>query len=65
MQGIKVTSISKSALQDTDMIMPKSIDEQIRIGEYFSTLDNLITLHQRELEILKNLKKTCLKRMFI
>lgn len=65
MQGIKVTSISKSALQGTDMIMPKSIDEQIRIGEYFSTLDNLITLHQRELEILKNLKKTCLKRMFI
>lgn len=47
MQGIKVTSISKSALQGTDMIMPKSIDEQIRIGEYFSTLDNLITLHQR------------------
>ena len=47
MQGIKVTSISKSALQGTDTIMPKSIDEQIRIGEYFSTLDNLITLHQR------------------
>ena len=46
MQGIKVTSISKSALQDTDMIMPKSIDEQIKIGEYFSYLDNLITLHQ-------------------
>ncbi|MCB7555787.1 restriction endonuclease subunit S, partial [bacterium TM223] len=36
-----------------------------RIGKYFHTLDNLITLHQRELEILKNLKKTCLKRMFI
>ena len=48
MQGIKVTSISKSALQDTDMIMPKSIDEQIKIGEYFSYLDNLITLHQRK-----------------
>jgi type I restriction enzyme S subunit len=48
MQGIKVTSISKSALQDTDMIMPKSIAEQIKIGEYFSNLDNLITLHQRE-----------------
>ena len=46
MQGIKVTSISKSALQDTDMIMPKSIDEQIKIGTYFSNLDNLITLHQ-------------------
>ena len=47
MQGIKVTSISKSALQDTDMILPKSIDEQIKIGEYFSNLDTLITLHQR------------------
>ena len=46
MQGIKVTSISKSALQDTDMIIPKSIDEQIKIGEYFSNLDDLITLHQ-------------------
>ena len=46
MQGIKVTSISKSALQDTDMIMPKSVDEQTKIGEYFSNLDNLITIHQ-------------------
>ena len=47
MQGIKVTSISKSALQDTDMIVPKSIEEQSKIGEYLSNLDNLITLHQR------------------
>ena len=65
MQGIKVTSISKSALQDTDMIMPKSIDEQIKIGEYFSYLDNLITLHQRKLERLKNIKKSMLKNMFV
>ena len=48
MQGIKVTSISKSALQDTDMIMPKSIEEQTMIGEYFANLDSLITLQQRE-----------------
>ena len=65
MQGIKVTSISKSALQDTDMIIPKSIDEQIKIGEYFSNLDNLITLHQREVNKLKNLKKSLLGKMFI
>lgn len=44
--------------------LPK-FDEQTKIGQYFLQLDNLITLHQRELEILKNLKKTCLKRMFI
>ena len=48
MQGIKVTSISKSALQDTDMIMPKSIEEQTMIGGYFANLDSLITLQQRE-----------------
>lgn len=48
MQGIKVTSISKSALQDTDMIIPKTIGEQVTIGTYFKQLDNLITLHQRQ-----------------
>lgn len=49
MQGIKVTSISKSALQDTDMIVPQDIEEQEKIGEYFSNLDHLITLHRRAL----------------
>ncbi len=47
MQGIKVTSVSKSALQDTDMILPKSFEEQAKIGEYFSNIDSLITLHRR------------------
>lgn len=48
MQGIKVTSISKSALQDTNMVIPKSVDEQNKIGDYFADIDNLITLHQRK-----------------
>ena len=65
MQGIKVTSISKSALQDTDMIIPKSVDEQTIIGEYFSNLDNLITLHQRKCDKLIELKKSMLQKMFI
>ena len=65
MQGIKVTSISKSALQDTDMIMPKSIEEQTMIGEYFANLDSLITLHQRKLEKLRNIKKSMLEKMFV
>ena len=54
MQGIKVTSISKSALQDTDMIMPQDIEEQEKIGEYFPNLDHLITLHQRKYFIIYN-----------
>ena len=64
MQGIKVTSISKTALQNTDILYPKSATEQVAIGKYFSHLDNLITLHQRKLERLKNVKKSMLDKMF-
>ena len=48
MQGIKVTSISKSAMQDTDIDYPKSQEEQGKIGAYFKFLDEMITLHQRK-----------------
>ena len=65
MQGIKVTSIAKSAMQDTDIAYPKSMNEQEKIGEYFTSLDRLITLHQRELEKLQNIKKACLEKMFV
>ena len=64
MQGIKVTSISKSAMQDTDIVYPKSVEEQGKIGNYFQSLDNLITLHQRKCEETKKLKKYMLQKMF-
>ena len=65
MQGIKVTSISKSALRNTDIIYPESKEEQAKIGNYFQSLDNLITLHQRKCEKLKELKKFMLQNMFV
>ena len=65
MQGIKVTSISKTALQNTDISYPKSANEQAAIGKYFSHLDHLITLHQRKLEKLKIIKKSFLEKMFV
>ena len=40
------------------------LEEQQQIGAYFSTLDHLITLHQRKLEKLQNMKKSCLQKMF-
>ncbi|HBJ2622497.1 TPA: restriction endonuclease subunit S [Clostridium botulinum] len=40
--------ISTSKLEKWKILLPKSIDEQQKIGEYFTNLDNLITLHQRE-----------------
>lgn len=42
-----------------------SVAEQQKIGTYFRTLDHLITLHQRKLEKLKNIKKSCLEKMFV
>ena len=39
--------------------------EQIKISKMFTTLDRLITLHQRELEKLQNIKKACLEKMFV
>ena len=64
MQGIKVTSISKSAMQDTDIVYPKSVEEQGKIGDYFQSLDHLITLHQRKYNKLLNVKKSMLEKMF-
>ena len=46
-------------------IMIPSENEQAVIGQYFASLDNLITLHQRKLDMLKKLKSACLSAMFI
>ena len=41
------------------------IKEQLFIGDYFQGIDNLITLHQRKLDELKNMKKTLLQQMLV
>ena len=41
------------------------IEEQKKIGEFLTLLDTLITLHQRKLEKLQNIKKSCLEKMFV
>ena len=64
MQGIKVTSISKSAMLDTVIKYPSDIWEQTLIGQYFMSLDNLITLHQRKCDNLKIIKKSMLDNLF-
>ena len=57
--------INKDEIGKVDLILPVSTEEQTAIGEYFKNLDHLITLHQRELEKLQNLKKSLLNSMFI
>lgn len=65
MQGIKVTSISKAAMKKMNIIYPKSVEEQAKIGGYFYNLDNLITFHQQKCDELKNIKKFMLQNMFV
>ena len=52
-------------LSKIEIFVSKDEQEQAKIAEYFENLDNLITLHQRKLELLKNVKKSLLEKMFI
>ena len=57
--------ISTSKLDKWQMMIPSDIEEQKKIGDYFRNLDHLITLHQRKLEKIKELKKGLLQQMFV
>lgn len=64
MQGTKVSSISKAVLQDTAIFYPIDRVEQCKISKIFQQLNNLITLQQRKVDKLKNIKKSMLEKMF-
>ena len=59
-----VPSLSKVAINNIE-IHTTDLLEQTQIGNFFKTLDNLITCHKRELEKLKNIKKSLLEKMFV
>ncbi|WP_032511867.1 restriction endonuclease subunit S [Streptococcus suis] len=63
-QGKSVVHLHNSDLKKVDLDFP-SLPEQEAIGSFFSDLDQLITLHQRQLDHLKLLKKALLQQMFI
>ena len=65
MQGIKVLSLSKTNVQKTTVKYPKDKAEQQKIADCLRRIDTLITLHQRKLEKLQNIKKSCLEKMFV
>ena len=62
---VKLRTLSPEMFLEMSIEIPKSYEEQDRIGTYFTNLDNLITLHQRELEKLQNIKKSMLEKMFV
>ena len=64
--GARFDRFTISSTQFMEMPIPyPTLDEQIKIGEYFDNLDHLITLHQRKCEELQKLKKFMLQNMFV
>ena len=62
--GATINQITGYMFSKMEFMIP-SEEEQQRIGEYFSNLDNLITLHQRKCLKLKELKKSMLQQLFV
>ncbi|MDB1207760.1 restriction endonuclease subunit S [Bifidobacterium bifidum] len=62
--GTTVESVDFGKIKDMLLYMPSTVEQQ-QIGDYFAKLDNLITLHQRKLELLRNIKKSLLDKMFV
>ena len=60
-----VDSVRLEMIANMEIQMPKNLTEQNKIATYFNTLDTLITLYQSKLEKLKNIKKSCLEKMFV
>ena len=57
--------INTSEIEKLDIIIPANVEEQNKIAGLLNGIDNLITLHQRKCNALKDLKKSMLKKMFI
>ena len=62
--GSTFVEVSGKQMANMELMMPKTMAEQKTIGQYFASLDNLITLHQRELDKLIELKKGFMQKMF-
>lgn len=58
-------SIKVSQLVDVEYMLTRNVKGQKKIGSFFSNIDNLITLHQRKLEKLEQIKQAMLHKMFV
>ncbi|EPM8158199.1 restriction endonuclease subunit S [Enterococcus faecalis] len=63
--GTSYPAINSNDLAKLSVRVPADIEEEQNIGKFFSNLDNLVTLHQRKLDQLKNLKNAFLQLMFV
>ena len=63
-QGAAQKNISNSDVLSFELLLPTLKEQQV-VGEALHRIDTLITLHQRKLELLKNIKKSLLDKMFV
>lgn len=63
--GTKMPRSDWNLVSEKEFKIPKIIEEQTKIGTFFQTLDTLISEQQKQLEKLKNIKKSCLEKMFV
>ena len=62
--GTSYPAINSSDLSNLEISLPKSFEEQKKVGKTIISIDNLITLHQRKCDELKEFKKYMLQNMF-
>lgn len=62
--GSTFESLNSESIRNAEIELP-SANEQKQIGTFFERLDQLITLHQQQIEKLKNIKKACLEKMVV
>jgi type I restriction enzyme S subunit len=63
--GTSYPAINANDLSEIEIKVPSDKTEQVKIGATFKSLDHLITLHQRELVKLQNMKRALLGKMFV
>lgn len=63
--GTTMVHVTKGGIEQRTFQFPPDINEQKKIGNFFKQLDDTITLHQRKLDLLKEMKKGFLQKMFV
>ena len=63
--GSTFVEVSGKQMTDMELMLPITIEEQQKIGNYFAEIDSLITFHQQRCDELKNIKKFMLQNMFV
>ena len=64
LEGSTIKRLYNKDLLSAEITIPDDREQEV-IGQFFAKLDNLITLHQRKLDLLKNTKKALLDKMFV